>query len=92
MTGALIIRGDSEESIRSVNMSLLVKKIRMQRRRYGWLTLGGRRFSFYAEAGEPTVYAQWRASPIYSRSVLYIKNSRSQGVPRQFSIWPVPKK
>lgn len=91
MTGALIIRGDSEESIRSVDVSLLVKKIRGQRRRYGWLVHAGRRFAYFEEHDDPTVYAQWRRSPIYPRSVLYIKNMRSQGVPRQFSVWPFPK-
>lgn len=92
MPGALIIRGDSEESIRSVDVSLLVKKIRGRQRRYGWLVHGGRRFAYFKEHDDPRVYAQWRASPIYSRSVLYIKNARSQGVPNQFSVWPFPKK
>jgi hypothetical protein len=92
MPGALIIRGDSEESIRSVDMSVLVRKIRGQRRRYGWLVHGGRRFAFFEEMDDPRVYAQWRASPIYQRSVLYIHNERKGGVPRRFSVWPFPRK
>lgn len=91
MQGALIIRGDSEESIRSVDMSALLKEVCARRRRYGWLVHGGRRFAFYKEPDEPQVYALWRMSPIYSRSVLYIKNARSQGVPNKISVWPFPR-